>query len=51
MFEIKNLDQEKAFKFESLLSFKSEQFLNEYQKIKTNSEVKNTTHLLAETES
>ena len=50
-FEIKNLDQEKAFKFESLLSFKSEQFLNEYQKIKTNSEVKNTTHLLAETES
>jgi molybdopterin/thiamine biosynthesis adenylyltransferase len=50
-FEIKNLDLEKAFVFENLMSFKSEQFLNEYKKLKTNSEVKSTTHLLAETES
>lgn len=50
-FEVKNIDAKKAFVLESLLSLKDEQFLTTYKKIKSNSETKTVTPLLAETES
>jgi molybdopterin/thiamine biosynthesis adenylyltransferase len=50
-FEVNSIDAKKAFVLESLLSLKDEQFLTTYKKIKSNSETKTVTPLLAETES
>ena len=50
-FEVNSIDSKKAFVLESLLSLKDEQFLTTYKKIKSNSDTKTVTPLLAETES